>query len=167
MQKQQYHGENNELVELSVLRYKEQEVLETLMPHAIQIRQTGGPEVLNWTPIEVGEPGSGQVRLRQAAVGLNYIDVYHRTGYYSQPLPFIPGLEGAGTVEAIGQDVREVGSRSNTESLYQLLRDEQFVVALREGKIRVAPHLLNSTQDMDRLLVSLAKVRKGVAHVDH
>ena len=61
----------------------------------------------------------------------------------------------------------EVGSRSNTESLYQLLRDEQFVVALREGKIRVAPHLLNSTQDMDRLLVSLAKARKGVTHVDH
>jgi len=78
------------------------------MPHAIQIRQTGGPEVLNWTPIEIGEPGSGQVRLRQAAAGLNYIDVYHRTGYYSQPLPFIPGLEGAGTVEAIGQDVRAV-----------------------------------------------------------
>ena len=48
------------------------------MPHAIQIRQTGGPEVLNWTPIEIGEPGSGQVRLRQAAAGLNYIDVYHR-----------------------------------------------------------------------------------------
>ena len=61
----------------------------------------------------------------------------------------------------------EIGSRSNTESLYQTLRDEQFVVALREGKIRVAPHLLNSTQDMDRLLVSLAKARKGVTHVDH
>ncbi len=57
------------------------------MPYAIQIRQTGGPEVLNWTLIEVGEPGSGQVGLRQAAAGLNYIDVYHRTGYYSQPLP--------------------------------------------------------------------------------
>ena len=82
--------------------------METLRPHAIQIRQTGGPEVLNWTPIAVGEPGSGQVRLRQAAAGLNYIDVYHRTGYYSQPLPFIPGLEGAGTVEAIGQDVRDL-----------------------------------------------------------
>jgi NADPH2:quinone reductase len=83
------------------------------MPHAIQIRQTGGPEVLNWTPVEVGDPGSGQVRLRQAAAGLNYIDVYHRTGYYSQPLPFIPGLEGAGIVEAIGQDVRglKVGDR--------------------------------------------------------
>lgn len=61
----------------------------------------------------------------------------------------------------------EVGSRADTESLYQTLRDERFVVALREGKIRVAPHLLNSTQDMDRLLVSLAKARKGVTHVDH
>jgi NADPH:quinone reductase len=54
---------------------------EIWMPHAIQIRQTGGLEVLNWTPIEVGEAGSGQVRLRQAAASLNYIDVYHRTGY--------------------------------------------------------------------------------------
>jgi NADPH:quinone reductase len=83
------------------------------MPHAIQIRQTGGPEVLNWTAVDVGEPGSGQVRLRQAAAGLNYIDVYHRTGYYPQPLPFIPGLEGAGTVEAVAQDVLglKVGDR--------------------------------------------------------
>ena len=83
------------------------------MTHAIQIRETGGPEVLKWTSIDVGVPGPGQVRLRQAAAGLNYIDVYHRTGYYPQPLPFIPGLEGAGTVEAIGPDVRglEVGDR--------------------------------------------------------
>lgn len=61
----------------------------------------------------------------------------------------------------------EVGSRSDTESLYQTLRGERFVVALREGKIRVAPHLLNSTQDMDRLLASLVKARRGVTHVDH
>jgi selenocysteine lyase/cysteine desulfurase len=61
----------------------------------------------------------------------------------------------------------EVGSRSNAESLYQTLRDERFVIALREGRIRIAPHLLNSTQDIDRLLVSLAKARKGVRHVDH
>lgn len=58
------------------------------MPHAVQIRQTGGPEVLNWIPIEVGEPGSGQVRLRQAAAGLNYMDVYHRTGHYRSRFPF-------------------------------------------------------------------------------
>jgi reactive intermediate/imine deaminase len=83
------------------------------MAYAMQVRQTGGPEVLNWTAVDVGEPGSGQVRLRQAAAGLNYIDVYHRTGYYPQPLPFIPGLEGAGTVEAVAQDVRglKVGDR--------------------------------------------------------
>src|SRR5271165_3396462 len=85
-----------------VSKYQEVHVFsEICMPHAMQIRQTGGPEVLNWTAVDVAEPGSGQVRLRQAAAGLNYIDVYHRTGYYPQPLPFIPGLEGAGTVEAV------------------------------------------------------------------
>ena len=86
---QQYYRDNNELVEMSVLRYKEQEIyafVETLMPHVMQIRQTGGPEVLNSTAVDVGEPGSGQVHLRQAAAGLNFIDVYHRTGYYSRPL---------------------------------------------------------------------------------
>src|SRR5450631_1074684 len=95
-------------------KYQEVHVFaEICMPHAMQIRQTGGPEVLNWTGVDVGEPGSGQVRLRQAAAGLNYIDVYHRTGYYPQPLPFIPGLEGAGTVEAVAPDVRglKVGDR--------------------------------------------------------
>jgi selenocysteine lyase/cysteine desulfurase len=61
----------------------------------------------------------------------------------------------------------EGGSRSNTESLYQTLRDERFVVALREGKIRVAPHLLNSTDDMDRLLVVLEKALKETRHVPH
>jgi cysteine desulfurase/selenocysteine lyase len=61
----------------------------------------------------------------------------------------------------------EVGSRGDTESLYQTLRDERFVVALREGKIRVAPHLLNSTQDIDRLLVVMAKARKEAKHAAH
>jgi selenocysteine lyase/cysteine desulfurase len=61
----------------------------------------------------------------------------------------------------------EVGSRSDTESLYQTLRDERFVVALREGKIRVAPHLLNSTDDMDRLLVVLDKAQKESRHVPY
>jgi NADPH2:quinone reductase len=69
----------------------------------MQILPTGGPEVLKWTAVNVGEAGSGQVRLREAAAGLNYIDVYHRPGYYLQPLPFIPGLEGAGTIEAVSR----------------------------------------------------------------
>ena len=78
------------------------------MPHAIRIHQTGGTEVLQWEEVEVGEPGPGQVKLRQEAAGLNFIDVYHRTGLYPQQLPFTPGVEGAGIVEAVGPDVEEV-----------------------------------------------------------
>jgi NADPH2:quinone reductase len=76
------------------------------MPHAIRVHAYGGPEVMNWEEVEVGEPGPGQIRLRQHASGLNYIDVYHRTGYYPQPaLPFTPGSEGAGEVVAAGDGV--------------------------------------------------------------
>ena len=78
------------------------------MPHAIRVHQPGGPEVLQWEEVEVGEPGPGQVRLRQEAAGLNFIDVYHRTGLYPQPLPFTPGTEGAGVVEAVGAGVTEL-----------------------------------------------------------
>jgi NADPH:quinone reductase len=83
------------------------------MVHAIRAHQAGGPEVLRWEEVDVGDPGPGQVRIRQQAVGLNYIDVYHRTGLYPQQLPFTPGVEGAGMVEAIGPDVTalQVGDR--------------------------------------------------------
>ena len=75
------------------------------MVHAIRVHRTGGPEVLSWEEVEVGAPAPGQVRLRQQAVGLNYIDVYHRTGLYPQDLPFTPGVEGAGVVDAVGEGV--------------------------------------------------------------
>jgi len=78
------------------------------MPHAIRIHRTGGPEVLEWEAVEVGNPGPGQVRLRQHAAGLNFIDIYHRTGLYPQPMPFTPGVEGAGLVEAVGEGVSNV-----------------------------------------------------------
>jgi NADPH2:quinone reductase len=78
------------------------------MTNAIRVHQTGGPEVLKWEAVDVGDPGPGEVRLRQEAIGLNYIDVYHRTGLYPQPLPFTPGVEGAGVVEAVGPDVSNV-----------------------------------------------------------
>jgi NADPH2:quinone reductase len=78
------------------------------MPHAIRVHQAGGPEVLQWEEVEVGEPGLGQIRLRQQAVGLNFIDVYHRTGLYKQEMPFTPGVEGAGVVDAVGPDVTDV-----------------------------------------------------------
>jgi len=75
------------------------------MPHAIRIHETGGPEVLRWEEVTVGDPGDGEVRLRQTAVGLNYIDTYHRTGLYPVQLPTGIGLEGAGVVEAVGPGV--------------------------------------------------------------
>jgi NADPH2:quinone reductase len=78
------------------------------MAYAIRVHRAGGPEVLQWEEVEIGEPGPGQVRLRQDAVGLNYIDVYHRTGLYPQPLPFSPGAEGAGVVESVGDGVETV-----------------------------------------------------------
>lgn len=79
------------------------------MPHAIRFHEAGGPEVLRWEEVEVGAPASGQVLLRQTAVGLNFIDIYHRTGLY--PVPGFPsgiGLEAAGVVEAVGPDVTEL-----------------------------------------------------------
>jgi NADPH2:quinone reductase len=78
------------------------------MPHAIRVRRSGGPEVLVWEDVQVGDPGPGEVRLRQHTAGLNFIDVYHRTGLYPQPLPFTPGVEGAGVVEAVGEGVVNV-----------------------------------------------------------
>ncbi len=83
------------------------------MTGAIRVSATGGPEVLRWETIELGAPGPGQVRLAHTAIGINYIDVYHRSGLYPQPLPFIPGVEGVGVVEATGPDVTglTVGAR--------------------------------------------------------
>jgi NADPH:quinone reductase len=79
------------------------------MTHAIRVHEYGGPEVLEWEEVEVGDPGPGEVRIRQTAIGLNYIDVYVRTGLYPQPsLPFIPGMEGAGVVTAVGEGVRDL-----------------------------------------------------------
>lgn len=79
------------------------------MAGAVRVHEVGGPEVLRFEQVEVGEPGPGQVRLRQTAVGLNFIDVYFRTGLYPAPsLPFTPGLEGAGVVEATGEGVTEI-----------------------------------------------------------
>jgi NADPH2:quinone reductase len=78
------------------------------MVKAIRINQVGGPEVMEYVDVEVGEPGPGEARVRQAACGLNYIDVYFRTGLYPQPLPAGLGMEGAGTVEAVGEGVTHV-----------------------------------------------------------
>jgi NADPH2:quinone reductase len=75
------------------------------MPRAIQITAFGGPEQLQLVDVPVGEPGPGEIRIRHHACGLNFIDVYQRTGLYANPLPLTLGMEGAGVVEAVGEGV--------------------------------------------------------------
>ncbi len=77
---------------------------------AIRIHETGGPEVLKFDEVELSKPGKGEVRLRQHAVGVNFIDVYHRTGFYPMSLPFTPGSEGAGEVAEVGPGVKDFKS---------------------------------------------------------
>ncbi len=81
--------------------------------HAIRFANTGGPEVLRYEEVEVAEPGRGEVRIRHTAIGVNYIDTYHRTGLYPIPLPSGIGLEAAGVIEFVGPEVVDfaVGDR--------------------------------------------------------
>jgi len=80
---------------------------------AIRISMTGGPEVMKLVDVDVPRPGPGEVRVRQTAIGLNYIDTYHRSGLYAVPLPSGIGLEAAGVVEELGEGVKhlKVGDR--------------------------------------------------------
>ncbi len=78
------------------------------MTKAIRINRVGGPEVMELVDVELGPPGPGEAQVRHSAIGLNYIDVYFRTGLYPQPLPGGLGMEGAGVVEAVGEGVTEV-----------------------------------------------------------
>ncbi len=78
--------------------------------HGMRVHQYGGPEELRWEEYDVPPPGPGQVLLRHTAVGLNYIDVYQRTGLYPQSMPFVPGSEAAGVVEVLGEGVTAVAA---------------------------------------------------------
>jgi NADPH:quinone reductase len=75
------------------------------MSRAVQIAKTGGPEEMSIVDVKVGEPGPGEIRIRHKAVGLNFIDVYHRTGLYPLKLPALIGMEASGVVEAVGEGV--------------------------------------------------------------
>ena len=78
------------------------------MTKAVRFHKTGGPEVLVYEDVEVGDPGEGQARVRNTAIGLNFIDTYHRSGLYPLPLPSGVGLEGAGVVESVGKGVTHI-----------------------------------------------------------
>ena len=78
------------------------------MTHAIRFHKTGGPEVLVWEEVEVGKPGPGQARIRHTAVGLNFVDIYNRSGLYPSQLPSGLGGEAAGVVEEVGSGVTDL-----------------------------------------------------------
>jgi NADPH:quinone reductase len=112
------------------------------MSKAIRMYATGGPEVLRWEAHDPGQPGPGQARIRHEAIGLNFIDIYHRTGLYPLPgLPAVIGLEGAGIVEAVGEGVVDVkagdrvayaGSPPGAYAQHRLIPDHRLV-PLPEG----------------------------------
>ncbi len=107
------------------------------MVHAIRIHETGGPEVLKWEAVDVASPGEGQVRLKHNAIGLNYIDTYHRSGLYKIPLPATIGMEGAGVVIAVGSGVSDlkVGDRVAYASPIGSYSEERLIPAANVVKI--------------------------------
>jgi NADPH2:quinone reductase len=108
------------------------------MTNAILIRETGGADVLKYEQIEVGQPKAGEARIRHEAVGLNFIDVYFRTGLYkASQMPFIPGQEGAGTVVAVGEGVTNVkiGDRIAYTGVMGAYADERLIAADRLVKV--------------------------------
>lgn len=112
------------------------------MPHAIRIHQCGGPETMLWEEVNVAPPAAGEVLVRNTAVGLNYVDTYHRRGLYPVTLPTVLGREGAGVVEAVGRRVKDlkVGDR---------VAYVQPIGAYAEVLIRPAQHLVKLPPDMD------------------
>ena len=139
------------------------------MPYAIRIHETGGPEKLQWEEVEVGDPGPGQVCVRNTAIGLNYIDTYHRSGLYPLQLPLTLGSEGAGVVEAVGPKVKglKVGDRvayANPIGAYAqvLLRPADKLVKIPAGiDDKVAAAIMLKGMTSWYLCRRTYKVKKG------
>ncbi len=124
---------------------------------AIRVHEYGGPEVLRYEEVAVPEPGPGEVRVKIEAVGVNFIDIYHRTGLYPNPLPFTPGIEGAGTVEAIGVGVTEV--RLGDRVAYAL-----SLGAYAERAVVPAWRLVPIPEGVDAQVAAAAMVQGLTAH---
>lgn len=145
------------------------------MPYAMRIHETGGPEKLMWEQVEVGAPGPGQVKVRNTAIGLNFIDTYQRSGLYPMPLPFIAGSEGAGVVEAVGPKVKEfkVGDRvayANPVGAYAevLLRPAEKLVKIPAGvDDRTAAAMMLKGLTAQYLIRRTYRVKKGETILVH
>lgn len=145
------------------------------MTQAIVVRSLGGPEVLKVEEVELSPPGPGEVRIKQAAVGLNFIDVYFRTGLYKTELPFIPGKEGAGTVTALGDGVSDfaVGDRvayAAGEGAYAAERniDTAHLVKVPDGiSLETAAAMMLKGMTAQYLLLQTFEVKPGMTILFH
>lgn len=146
------------------------------MTGIIRFHETGGPDVLRWESIELGEPARDEVRLRHTAVGLNFIDVYERNGLYQMPLPATPGKEAAGVVEAVGPGVKHV--KPGDRVAYSLSASGSYA----EARVMPADRLVTIPNSIDdntaaaatlkgltaqALLRQVYRVRKGDALLVH
>jgi NADPH2:quinone reductase len=145
-------------------------------PYTIRVHRSGGPEVLVVEPLEVESPGPGEVRVRHQAIGLNFIDIYFRTGLYPLPLPFVPGSEAAGVVEAVGEGVADfspgdrVGCFTGMPGAYATHRivDSDRLVKLPDGisaEQAAAAMLKGCTAEY--LIERCARVRSGEVVLVH
>jgi NADPH2:quinone reductase len=145
------------------------------MPYAIRIHETGGPEKLKWEEVAVGDPGPGEVRVRNSAIGLNFIDTYHRSGLYPLQLPLTLGSEGAGVIEAVGPKVKDfkAGDRvayANPIGAYAevLLRPTARLVKIPAGiDDKVAAAIMLKGMTAWYLCRRTYKVKKGDTIVVH
>jgi NADPH2:quinone reductase len=140
------------------------------MPHAIRIHKTGGPEVMQWEEVTVGDPGPGEARVRHTAVGVNYIDTYHRSGLYKLPLPAGIGSEAAGVVEALGSGVTDlkpgdaVAYQGGTPGSYaeaRVMPAERLVKVPQGVSDRVAATLMLKGLTVQYLLRQTYQVKSG------
>jgi NADPH2:quinone reductase len=139
------------------------------MPKAVVVHEVGGPEKLSWEDVPTPKPGPGEALLRQTAIGLNFIDVYNRTGVYKLPTPFVPGQEGAGVVEAVGEGVLTVrpGDRvayAGIQGAYAELRTisaERLVLLPPAIDDRTAAAIMLKGLTAEYLLRRCARLRSG------
>jgi NADPH2:quinone reductase len=138
--------------------------------HAIRFSQTGGPDVLSYEEVDVGDPGDGQVLLRQTAVGVNFIDTYHRGGLYPLPLPSALGQEGCGVIEKLGKGVKgfKVGDRVayasapiGSYSTWRLMPAARVVKVPKEIDDKTAGKMMLQGMTAEYLLHRTYKVKKG------
>lgn len=125
--------------------------------HAVRIHQHGGPEVLVYEEVALPEPAAGQVRIKIAAAGLNYIDTYHRTGLYPVTLPFTPGMEAAGVVDAVGPDVAGVAVGDRVAYVFQPGSYAEYSVVAAD-KVVPVPH------EVDLQVAAAALLQGMTAH---